>query len=339
MSRRGVWRAGARALAAAALLAVAPLTGAQPASATPQVEQDPPPFACLQVLGSPGLDYPPGYAERGRGAVIRVRLTFRAPDAAPQADVFFDGAGDPFRSLVLDRVGRYRMPCLLADQIPLVATQEFVFSPRQERPVHWAEMREENSLRGTRFLNCLKGADQTPEYPSSRIDRVLRGTVLASYRFVAPDRPPEVTILFDGGSRRFAHTVESHASGFRLPCMQASDAPVRVSQMYVFAMEGDLGNYLPDGSLLQFLAGLENPAKGRPRFDFNTMGCPFDVRFMLRRPYLDNMIGEVGAPNPNRREFIEWLRDVRLKVSDSQLAVLIGSTMTISVPCTVLDLS
>lgn len=285
------------------------------------------------------LAYPEGMAEKGFGATIRVRLSFHAPDKEPDAEVFYDTAAGPFRAAVLRHVSGYRMPCMSTGAPPVVVTREFQFVAGDGRKVHWAPLREDARPSRHGRLACVTGAAAPPPYPASSIDQVTRGTVFVRFAFVSPDEPPDVRILFDGGSKRFAKLIESHVSGYRLPCMQAGEPPIWVEQQFQFRLDGDPGNLLRDAMLVDFLRAIKLPQVAGPRFDFQTMGCPFDVRFVLRRPYMSNAVGEVGKPDPNRREFVEWLRSVDFKLQGKQLDMAIGNQMTVSVPCSVLDLT
>ena len=59
---------------------------------------------------------------------------------------------------------------------------------------------------------------------------------------------------------------------------------------------------------------------------------------MLLQPYAPNMVGEVGRSDPNRTEFIEWLKTLALDLPTRMRKHVIGDTITISVPCGLIDL-
>ena len=243
---------------------------------------------------------------------------------------------EPFRTQVLERVFRYRVPCLKAGS-SFVVTQEFEYLPGDGRKVHWSETREVSG-RGGRFLSCLKGAERPPRYPPLSREKGEQGAVLARYVFSSPDAPPRVDILFDGGRPRLAQTVTDYASEYRLPCMQPAEGPLHVVQAFRFRMQGEDQRVLRDSALADFLGAVDGIEKAKVRFDFATMGCPFELRFTLRQPILPNVIGEVARADPNRREFIEWMSTLRLKLPDRVLAQVMNDSMTISVPCVVLNL-
>jgi len=290
------------------------------------------------VMSKEPLAYPRQMAERKTGGVLRVKLTFQTPTSAPRAEVFYDTVGGVFREAVLERVDGYRLPCLRSGEVPLVMTQEFLFSPDEGRAIVWRPLRDERAL-ASRVTACITGADQPPNYPHSRINPNVNGTVFARYTFNASDAAPAVEILFDGGSTRFADVVRRYAANLRLPCLSAIGIPLTTFQSVRFVMEGARQTLLRDMPLATFVRALDKLEAEHVKFDFATMACPFDVRFVLRQPVLPNEVGEIERSDPNRREFIEWLKTVSLKIPERDRAQVLGDSMTLSVPCGVLDLS
>ena len=193
---------------------------------------------------------------------MRVRLTFSAADSAPEADVFFDSVGGDFRSDTLDRVSRYRLPCLKPGDTPVVATQEFQFVPGDGRRVLWGKVRGEAG--SSPYATCLTGADQVPLHPYRLGDRVTQGTVLVEFTFKDGISAPQSKILFDGRSARFASVVQDYVGGYRLPCMKVGDPPVRVTQTFKFRMEGE-GTMLRDVPIARFLGAVEGIKRLRRR--------------------------------------------------------------------------
>jgi hypothetical protein len=332
------WQRSAReALLALAALSFAVTTQAQ-APATVVVDPKESPLRCLVVPATP-LAYPAEAIERKVGGVIRVRMTFTAGDRAPKTEVFYDSVGSVFRDEVLDRVSQYRLPCLAPDQSPLRVTQEFQFDPGDGRRVATGAVRD--SEQGEeRLFACSTGMDRPPEYPRAVAagSGPTQGTVIVRFEVIDIDAPPRVEIVFDGGNRRFANVVRTHVTGYRFPCLGAKDLPLKVTQLFRFHLEGDSFHLLKDASLATFVGALDHLDTERVRFDLATMGCPFDLRFTLRRPYMDNAVAEIERHDPNRRELVEWLRRVEVRIPESARNALIGDSMTISVPCGVLDL-
>ena len=328
-------------LRAASVALAAALIGTSTLAAAPgnsiHVEPAPSALACLQENAVGPMTYPQRAAEQKIGGIVRVRLTFSAANSAPDAQVFFDAVGNEFRIEVLDRVARYRLPCLKPGDKPVVATQEFQFVPGDGRKVLWGQVRSDTGP--TPDIQCLTGAEQVPLYPQSQVDRVTQGTVLAEFTFTDGSRPPDSRILFDGRSPRFASVVQDYIRGYRLPCMKAGDEPVRATQTFSFKMGGEGTILVRDVQLARFLAAVEGIGTQKVRFDFTTMACPFQLTFVLFQPYASNGVGEIERSDPNRREFIEWLKTVRLKFNERALAEVLGDSMTIAVPCAIVDLT
>ena len=328
------WQWSTTACGAVALALWSMTPGAVAQGAGPTLESDSAAQRCL-VAPEGKLEYPDGLASAKLGGILRVRLTFRKPDAAPEAEVFFSTVEDPFRTQVLERVFRYRVPCLAPGET-LVVAQEFEYLPGDGRKVHWSDTREEPQGNAWR---CLLGSDRPPRYPRLSVDKGEQGVVLARLVFSSPDAPPKVEILFDGGRPRLADTVLDFVSEYRLPCLATADAPLRASQVFSFRVKGETQRVFRDSKLADFLGVVDGIESANVRFDFATMGCPFELRFTLLQPYLPNRVGELERRDPNRREFIEWLRKVRFKLPDRMLAQVLGDSMTIAIPCVVLNLS
>lgn len=83
---------------------------------------------------------------------------------------------------------------------------------------------------------CLAKGDHSLEYPREEYDMHVGGRVEVELTFVAPDAPPQVRLVDwqgkEGGP--FEQAVRSHVQGYRLPCMESADAPVRLRQQFDF---------------------------------------------------------------------------------------------------------
>jgi hypothetical protein len=75
------------------------------------------------------------------------------------------------------------------------------------------------------------------------------------------------------------------------------------------------------------------------RFDTREMGCPFDLQFAPFRPYMANMVADVGVSDSRRAPLLEWLSNVTLDIPRDMMKTAIGHDSSVSVPCVVLDLS
>lgn len=295
------------------------------------------PLQCLVAPDRAELRYPQADLERKLGGIVRVRLSFTSATAEPRAEVFFS-SGDGFRDAALDFTAKYRLPCLVPSDGTVIATQEFSFEPGDGRRVIWSDLRD-SSADKSRFSSCMTGPSRLPDYPRSMLGGPTQGVVFARYTFTNPSGPPKVEILYDGGSARFARVAEDYGADLRLPCMTSGNGPVIAQQQFRFHLDGDKRSALKDAALPAFVGALDRLESLHVRFDFNTMGCPFEVRFVLRQPYLDNEVGELERRDPNRREFIEWLKHVDFKMSNADRRQVLGDSMTISVPCSILDLT
>jgi hypothetical protein len=292
---------------------------------------------CLAlVAGTQPLAYPEGELALKREAVVRVRLVFSAADVAPKADVFYNLGPEAMSNAVLDYVRNYRLPCMAAGAEPLVATQEFHFT-LEGRKIVYGGLRDEPSRKSV--IACVTGGERRPEYPRDLKGPLPQGNVIAKLKFSNASDPPTVTILTDAGSRVLRRVVLDHVERYRMPCLPASGKPIEAMQTFFFRQEGARQYTLNDLTLQQLVDGLDKLDQQRVRFDFSGMNCPFEVRVNLYQPYAKNSVGEIDRADPNRREFVEWLRGVALKLPEAAAPQLIGQSMTVSVPCGMLDLT
>ena len=294
------------------------------------------PTACVTTItGATSPVYPKEQLALKQEAVVRVRLVFSEPGAAPKATVFHNLGPDSFSAAVLEHAASYRLPCMAAGAAPVVATQEFRFT-LDERKVFYGELRDEPGR--TRVIACVTGDQRRPEYPRDLSGPAPQGNVVVKLRFSSASGEPAATILTDAGSRVLRRVVLDHVRRYRMPCLAESGGPVDAMQTFFFRLEGEQQYTLRDLTLQQLVDGIDKPEQQHVRFDFSTMACPFDVRLGLYQPFAKNVVGEVERSDPNRREFIEWLKGLALKLPDAAARQVIGQSMTVSVPCGKLDL-
>ncbi len=283
---------------------------------------------------------PPAYPESElalkQEAVVRVRLVFAGADAAPKASVFYNLGPESMSNTVLEYVRNYRLPCMASGAEPVVATQEFNFTLEGRKVVHGG-LRDE--LARKNVIACVTGDERRPEYPRDLRGPLPQGNVIVRLKFSNAFDAPTATILTDAGSRVLRRIVLDHVERYRMPCMPASGKPIEAMRTFFFRQEGARQYTLNDLTLQQFVDGLDKLEQQRVRFDFSTMNCPFDVRLNLYQPFARNSVGEIERADPNRREFIEWLRGVALKLPEAAAPQIIGQAMTVSVPCGTLDLT
>jgi hypothetical protein len=292
---------------------------------------------CLTlVAGAHPPVYPEGELALKREAVVRVRLVFAGGDAAPKASVFHNLGPEAMSNAVLEYVRNYRLPCMAAGAEPVIATQEFHFT-LEGRKIVYGGLRDELARKSV--IACVTGDERRPEYPRDLKGPLPQGNVIVRLKFSNASEPPTATILTDAGSRVLRRVVLDHVERYRMPCLPATAKPIEAMRTFSFRQEGARQYTLNDLTLQQFVDGLDKLEQQRVRFDFSGMSCPFDVRVNLYQPYAKNSVGEIDRIDPNRREFIEWLRGVALKLPEAAAPQLIGQSMTVSVPCGMLDLT
>ena len=296
-------------------------------------------LACLTPVvaerGSP--KYPEASFERRDGGKFAVTLEFTAPDRAPR--LTFSGVTDigELKDAVLDFVRAYRVPCLQPGQVATL-NQEFVFVPTDDRRVRWHAPVDDDDRRRERLQKCMKHTSpgSKPGYPVWALDKEIQGSVLLRVSFDAADMPPSVAVLDNAGSDRLAAHATDFARGWRMPCHEG--ASVSVNQLYRFRIAGESHAVLRDLSLVTLLSGFKGIRQANVYFDFNEMGCPFDLRFALYQPHSPNRVGEVGDALPARRFFLDWLRRQSFDLPAKQRNAIQGQITTVNVPCTVLKL-
>ncbi len=295
--------------------------------------------ACLTPAGAErgSPKYPKASFELKEGGTFPVTLEFTAPDREPK--VTFTGVDDysELKDAVLDFVRAYRVPCLQPGQVATL-NQEFKFVPTDDRRVRWHTPVDDDDPRRERLQKCMKHTSpgSKPSYPVWAVDKDIQGSVLLKVSFDAADRPPSVEVLDNAGSDRLASHATDFARGWRMPCHEG--ASVSVNQLYKFRFAGDSRLVLKDLSLVTLISGFKGIRQANVYFDFNEMGCPFDLRFSPYQPNSPNLVGEVGDTLPARRFFLDWLRRQSLDLPPKQRNAILGQITTVSVPCTVLKL-
>jgi hypothetical protein len=281
--------------------------------------------------------YPPEQLERQDGATVRVELLFDGPQAAPRLrrldELFID---EPFVRAVRDHVQRLRVPCMPAGAEPVRVQQTYVFRPDDGRDVVALPPRDVESARRAAQRECLTriAPPAFPEYPPAALRSDLQGSYLVRLRFASPTDPPEAGIVAGPEHRVLRRALLDFLPGYRLPCQQGE--PVELDMNFVFRIEGGPRTLLKDMTLRQFV-GLARDVPPA-RFDFHTMGCPFDLRVQHFQPFKPHVVGQLGEARPERLDFVEWLSQVALKLDEPTALAVLGNDFTVSVPCGTLDL-
>lgn len=292
---------------------------------------------CLQGADS-RLVYPPDMLERKDGGTISVELSFTRRDRGPAIKLLEDGIVlHGLEEAVRKHVAQFRVPCLAEGDPPVVLRQEYVFIPNDGRKVVSTAPRDVADEERTRKLACMRhvDGDQRPEYPMQDRSAGTQGNVLLRLRFDKPDAPPAATTLAAPKSRTLRNAVTGFVNGLRLPCL--GDAPIDGQLLFTFVLQDDSRLLLKDLTLPRLLAAAQDLPFGA-YFDLNTMGCPFDLRWTYFRPYAPNTVGELESSVPARRAFLDWLSLITLKLPETSRNTLIGQTIGVSVPCTIIDL-
>ncbi len=285
-------------------------------------------------LGRP--EYPTWVRPRTE-AVVRVELTFIGPDTAPLVKLVSNTGVEAFAQAVRDYAAYYRTPCLKPSET-LQREQTYLFTMGRYPPKVLQGQPSDADIESLPF-DCSASIwnaalPEYNDYPSPALKTVARMT------FTARDQPPTVEWLFNAGPSSWTDAVRAVADTYRLPCMPAAGGRVVVDQFFHYNPWPVTPQEKRKGVSVEQLVGLlKNARQGAGRFDFNTMGCPFNLSFELYRPYAQNAVSEMGPSNANRAALLAWLRGVAFDVSDSKLRGVLGEAVTVSVPCGVLDLS
>lgn len=330
-----------RVLAAVLLVVTVSGVSAQTTSVLPSAAQ-----RCLTrgelLLGTPA--YPQAALEAKASGRVRLELEFTASDAAPdllrlEVDrVDRREHADEFERSVREFVKAYRVPCLNAGEKSKL-TQEFVFLPHDRRGVTMMASSDQSLGRGERLRGCLTHQDPKakPSYPAADLRAERQGTAVVRLEFAGADTPPIVTVLDDGSGRRFAEVSREHALGYRMPCHDGA-GPAGLLRLYQFTMEGGSRVTLKDVLFPTLVAAFRGIRSANVYFDFNTMGCPFEVVFRPMQPHAPNDVGVVGAVNDERRFFLDWMSRQQFNLPPREANALIGQEARVSVPCMVLNL-
>lgn len=174
-------------------------------------------------------------------------------------------------------------------------------------------------------------------FPSG--NRTPAGNVVVRMKFVQSDTPPEVEVLYSARHHLLANTGVSMAQEYRMHCEKPLATPVYATQTIRLRTEGAQGAAVKDMAFVPFLQSLDRASLGKVKFDLNTMSCPFDVKVTLIEPFAENTITEAETRDPNRQEFLAWLRKLVFKYPAETERFLVGESTKVSVPCMVLDLT
>jgi hypothetical protein len=296
-------------------------------------------LACLTPpAGERGLpEYPRDQLDRKDSGTVKAELLFTAPDKAPVFRHLGPYVGRAFEDAVQRHVQAWRVPCMPADGEPVRLLLDFVFNPSDGRRVAGSPPVDAADLQRRLQLRCLTRIEpgQQPEYPDAARRRDAQGNFLIRLRFESPTQPPKATFVAEARDHALKSALEDWVNGYRLPCMGAT--PIETEMVFAFRLDGGERTRIRDLTLRQFVSSVRNLP--RPAyFDFQAMGCPFDLRVSYRQPFSRNGVFELEKSLPERQPFLDWLSQLALRLPEKTQLEVLGDTFTLSVPCGKLDI-
>jgi hypothetical protein len=298
--------------------------------------------ACLANPAGPAPELPPLFGKES--AVIRVELTFTEPDQPPSIGVTFRKGVDDAARIVREHVARSRWPCLAKGHV-VTAIQEFQFVPGTPGRVIASEplvteLKYGEMLDCTAQIRSLRPPALDFGLEGNR-ERVIPGKVMVEITFSSPDDAPEIKVLFGDWNRSLVEVVRRGIiSAYRLPCASPQNKVVFLRYFHYDGPEPPPTKRLKQElTLIEFVGLLGDLKQYKNRFELDTMGCPFKVRFSPWMPYAANWVEELGAPNPNRQFFLKWLAGVTLNLPPEIMKTAAGEPTVVSVPCGLIDFS
>lgn len=287
--------------------------------------------------GSP--EYPPQQLFAKTGGKVRVALTFTSRDSGPSVrlinpDQWREYDQDAFLRSIERFVSKYRLPCLQGGSAEIVQTFNFSSESRSVYPLDVTDSRSAMAKSDCK----IEHVGDKPAYPSSSANPI--GNVVFRMKFEQRDEPPTVTMVYGGGHYLLAENAKSWASSSRLRCATPLEKSVEFTEtIRYFRKDIGIPMVLKDMDFILFLKSVDRKTLGTPKFDFNAMSCPFDVKVRLIQPYAPNDVAEISQRNENRKEFLAWLKTLVFNFPRDYERFLVGQSMQIAVPCMSLDLS
>lgn len=299
---------------------------------------------CLRK-GDEALVYPEQFRQLKLGGYVRVKLNFVRADQEPEVEVLSRALSEGLLETVQRYLSQYRLPCLPAGKTA-VAVQEFRFSMLAAAQVSWTDLRDISDPETAGVYRCLRTPTEPLQIESPAFGMAARakrkdvGNLLLRMRFDSVDGPPKVTIVHDSLPIEQRRAMLEYVAQYRMPCLAAvGEDAITIEQLFHFgSSESGSRMVLADMDFLKFLGAVKDIKQQKANFDFNTMACPFQVLWVAGMPIQKNRVAEVGPRNLNRTEFLAWLSGLSLNVSADVLEHVLGQTMKIDVPCTVLEL-
>ncbi|MDC8770368.1 hypothetical protein [Roseateles albus] len=268
---------------------------------------------------------------------LRVKLSFDRPDQAPKVEVLANTVNEAVHDEVLKYLASYRLPCLGSQAV--VAIQEFHFSPlgtAEGKPLRAA------ALTSDLVRNCLVMPKRNPDAPN--LGPKYAGAIAKIFIQASFDGDgqvgPQTKIIYSDAPGALENEILAYLADYRMPCRNSGDKPFAFRQRFLFSYDGTKPAHFKTSelSLKQFLGSVQGWQERPAFFDFASMACPFQVEWTAMRPVESNGVRELGSSDPNRAEFLAWLRNMELTLNPKLTKQLLGETLVIDVPCGKIDL-
>lgn len=324
------WRHGLAALLASLAVSAAPAQTVELA-----------PSEALRCLTPPAkeraqVDFPFLEWKAGEDGQVHVDLGFAGPDEAPEVKVLQQQGGEGFVKAVREHVRRWRVPCMSQGAAPVHLVQEFVF--RSALKTAFAGPAEDASAALRKdLLKCMHHVSGSlePPYPLRALRTNTSGRVLVELTFRSPASAPEARVFARDSASPLRDEIESFVTGLRLPCL--SGEVVSATLTYVFRIEDAAYGFKPLmlQSLLRVTKGL---GERTLQMDTAVMGCPFDLSFTYRQPFMPNRVSTSGPARPERQALLDWLSGIELDLPRRTLDAVFADSTLVTVPCLKIDL-
>lgn len=294
--------------------------------------------ACLTPAfaerGAP--EYPDGQWAQGMPGRVLVELAFASPDQRPEVKILESAGGPQFVESVRRHVRGWRLPCMVAADSPARVQFDFVFNPVERKGVA-SEATDPDQAEKERQLACVANRQSPrPEFSMHGRGDGVQGRILLEMLYTNADGPPVITLHARPSTREFHEPLVKWAQQFRMPCY--AGRPVHTNLLMIF-LDGVGQRFgFKNVRLLEFLGSIRGIEEMRIDFDFNTMGCPFELRLQYLQPSRANWVVQVNEPLSARQPFVDWLAAAELKLSERQQDAVFGDTLVLTVPCGKFDL-
>lgn len=283
---------------------------------------------------APGSEpvYPFEPFKLGKAGKVSVELRFTGADLRPAVKILSHEGDDAFVDAVTAHVRHLRVPCFEPREIASTVRIEYVFMPDVERPVQ-SEPQDGSAAQRQAQIACVRhdSGKPTPVYPREALNRRQQGRIVAQLRFESADAPPLATVYGRRSAALLRDEIEDWVKGLRMPCHTGD--PVEYAMTYVYQFEGYPYGFVPGVSFRQLLAAMPPEQRKQVPPDSTAMGCPFDVRFIARRPEMPNQVDQLGDWRAERLPLLAWLRTVTVGGDGPAGDSIFGDSTQFQVPC------